>query len=306
MVQLSVACSAMWATCAFVRTGAARGVPRPRRLSLGPASAARAVLQAAAPRLPPLPPLPSLQPLPTLPQQSMQRSSAESPGDLPQGTQTGEAVQLRVEPARVLQPRALPPLPPISPSLPSRRSVQQPDITHESPGPGVEGSWDFPYDVASEPTAALPTSAAAQDLPLYPGQSPPTPYISALLGPSARLREDMAQRGSRQSEWYSQGKKDGPRALRWEEARIEFVPLGATVRGVVEEVRPYGAFIGFVASAASRGSKCEDSRVRGFCEASELGPLRHVDAPPGLQVAIRILKVDHASQRIFVSVLQAN
>jgi len=105
---------------------------------------------------------------------------------------------------------------------------------------------------------------------------------------------------------YERLSVSGPRPLSWEEARVSMVPVGSTVRGVVEEVRPYGAFIGLVVSNNITASQCrgEDSRLRGFCEAAELGPAEAVPYV-GEQVAVKILEVDRGSQRIRVSALQA-
>jgi len=93
--------------------------------------------------------------------------------------------------------------------------------------------------------------------------------------------------------------------LRWEEARVSFVPIGATVRGVVEEIRPYGAFISLIV-AGSGGATIlgEDSRIRGFCEDAEFGP-EETRPSIGEQIAVKLLTVDHRTQRIFVSAMQA-
>ena len=59
-----------------------------------------------------------------------------------------------------------------------------------------------------------------------------------LLGRRARAFVQDKSRRDRAREFYMlQPSDDGPRALTWEEARLEFLPLGATVRGVVEETR---------------------------------------------------------------------
>jgi len=93
----------------------------------------------------------------------------------------------------------------------------------------------------------------------------------------------------------------GPWGLRWEEARIDFVPIGKTVRAVVEEMRPYGAFVGFVLNTTMSVMIGEDSKVRGFCPIEELGPS---DARPsvGDQLAVRIMGTDVERRRITTSV----
>jgi len=82
------------------------------------------------------------------------------------------------------------------------------------------------------------------------------------------------------------------------------VPVGKTVRGVVEEMRPYGAFVGLVLNTTLDVLVGEDSKVRGFCPIDELGP---PDARPsvGDQLAVRIMGVDRERRRITISVKMA-
>lgn len=96
----------------------------------------------------------------------------------------------------------------------------------------------------------------------------------------------------------------GPWGLRWEEARIDFVPVGKTVRGVVEEIRPYGAFVGFVLNTTLSVLVGEDSKIRGFCPMEELG-LPDERPSVGDQLAVRIMGTDRERRRISVSVKMA-
>ncbi|CAE7466386.1 unnamed protein product, partial [Symbiodinium sp. CCMP2456] len=96
-----------------------------------------------------------------------------------------------------------------------------------------------------------------------------------------------------------------PRPLTWEEALVDFLPIGATVRGVIQELRPYGSFIGLIVNGMAMGKFGEDSRIRGFCE-----DLQSSSDPAQLQVgehvAVKILDVDMVTKRVFVSTREAD
>lgn len=159
---------------------------------------------------------------------------------------------------------------------------------------------DFPPAPALQPLPG--TEGADADFPT----APLTPQLDPWLE-DERARHRLERKDAQDAARYMTTPGDGgPRALRWEEARVAFVPVGSTVRGVVEEVRPYGAFIGLVLSTSSRPRQAtgEDSRVRGFCEAAEMGSAQAGPAV-GEQVAVRIMSVDRSSQRIHVSIMQA-
>merc|ERR1712032_1447003 len=97
--------------------------------------------------------------------------------------------------------------------------------------------------------------------------------------------------------------QEGPRLLRWEEARIGFVPVLETVLAVIEEFRPYGAFVGLVMKGDTSGFSGEDSLLRGFCPTSEFGHIHRLGV--GDKVAVKILEVERTRQRIYVSAAKA-
>jgi len=192
----------------------------------------------------------------------------------------------------------LPPLPPLQvpPRGPASEVPQSPAVeTRRVTTPPVPPPMDF-----------LP-APALQPLPeLQLGQQPPRlDDGNRPFSPGRRMREEVTSDATSYS--TATFEDGGPRALTWEEARVAFVPVGTTVRGVVEEVRPYGAFIGFILSPGKQNGEGDgvDSHVRGFCEAAELGP-PEVHPEVGEQVAVRIMSVDRSSQRISVSVEQAD
>merc|ERR1712060_601267 len=69
-------------------------------------------------------------------------------------------------------------------------------------------------------------------------------------GPFAELRLETQRRAIERKAWYHFTLEDGgPRVLNWEEARMREMPVGETLRGVVEELRDYGAFVGLIADS---------------------------------------------------------
>ena len=126
-----------------------------------------------------------------------------------------------------------------------------------------------------------------------------------LLGPTATAFVQDASRREKPREFYMlQPKDDGPRPLSWEEARIDFLPVGETVRGVVEEIRPYGSFIGLVVNGMATGRFGEDSQIRGFCEELQLTE-GWMSPGVGEQVAVKILYVDEM-KRVHLSISEAS
>jgi len=183
----------------------------------------------------------------------------------------------------------LPPLPP----LPGQVGVQKLQLP---PLPGAQA-----------PFPSLPGFAQQKEnryepgKQLVPGQAPPVPQMTF----SGRRYAKSARGPSAKKNWYSTDKDDeGPRGLSWDEARIDFVPVGKTVRGVVEEMRPYGAFVGFVLNTRRSIIVGEDAKVRGFCPIRELGP-QNERPSVGDQLAVRIMGVDRERHRITVSVTLA-
>jgi len=87
-------------------------------------------------------------------------------------------------------------------------------------------------------------------------------------------------------------------SLKWEETRFDLVPVNKTVRAVIEEVRQYGTFVGFVLEGG------QDSLLRGFCnettDQEKMSDLRNK------QLAVKILEVNERTQRIHVSIEQAD
>lgn len=125
-----------------------------------------------------------------------------------------------------------------------------------------------------------------------------------LLGPTAKAFVQDSSRREKSREFYMlQPEDDGPRPLSWEEARIDFLPVGETVRGVVEEIRPYGSFIGLVVCGMAVGRFGEDSQIRGFCEELQLTD-GWVSPQVGQQVAVKILSIDEM-KRVHLSISQA-
>lgn len=196
----------------------------------------------------------------------------------------------------------LPPLPPLPGSL--------------GRGPPGEAAWEEPRSAGKPPRRPLPfpppaSVPASRVAVLEPGQRPPAwPAALPLLGRGEGRAAGVAGvegevRVPSAFRYALRAGDGGPRALRWEEARLGFVPTGVTLRGVVEEVRPYGAFIGLTVNSTYMHMKGgEDSRIRGFCETAELGP---ASRPPlvGEQLAVKVIQRDNKRQRIYVSALQA-
>eukprot|EP00913_Durusdinium_trenchii_P006708 g6305.t1 len=154
---------------------------------------------------------------------------------------------------------------------------------------------------------------AASDLP----EPPPLPDLPPLpKRTSAKAKASEAEENH--GEFYmlqrkDEGKDEEPRPLAWEEARIDFLPLGETVRGVVEEIRPYGSFIGLVmCGMEEHGGPSlqrplrfgEDSGIRCFCEELQVSNDR-AQLQVGEQVAVKILQVDQQTKRVFGSIRQA-
>merc|ERR550525_1546563 len=146
------------------------------------------------------------------------------------------------------EPFHLPPLPPI------------PEPAH-----GFDrGMWESPATESRIPNAPSRQPLApppVQPLPQLKGLGQRDPLQQSFLPPAfpppqtagaTSLERERKGPAGLLSQYALRANDDGPRALRWEEARVGFVPLGCTLRGVVEEVRPYGAFIGLVVNATSR------------------------------------------------------
>lgn len=136
--------------------------------------------------------------------------------------------------------------------------------------------------------------------------------------PVASIRATVVSELERRAAWYSVEDDLAPRPLLWEEARLDALPIGATVRAVVECLKPYGAFLGFICAGRAqdkRGKRIqgrgEDSFLRGFCATRDLGPFikaagGDVKAVVGCQVAVKILGADpRYPQRILVSAERA-
>ncbi|CAK0845336.1 unnamed protein product [Prorocentrum cordatum] len=140
---------------------------------------------------------------------------------------------------------------------------------------------------------------------LFPGQTPLPPQYTppvmnqAYMTSNAALRQMGIQKTKQRSLWYSVPR--GTRMLSMEESRIKYVPVLETVQGVVEEIRPYGAFVGLVGVGCEGGG--EDSHIRGFCPEAEFGQLHEMGV--GDQVAVKIMSIDTERQRIHVSAAKA-
>eukprot|EP00435_Cladocopium_sp_Y103_P065565 s203_g27.t1 len=142
------------------------------------------------------------------------------------------------------------------------------------------------------------------DVQLKGVESRPKAVQVKLLGPTAKAFVQDSSRREKSREFYMlQPEDDGPRPLSWEEARIDFLPVGETVRGVVEEIRPYGSFIGLVVCGMAVGRFGEDSQIRGFCEELQLTD-GWVSPQVGQQVAVKILSIDEM-KRVHLSISQA-
>eukprot|EP00445_Apocalathium_hangoei_P013940 CAMPEP_0203876176 /NCGR_PEP_ID=MMETSP0359-20131031/21202_1 /ASSEMBLY_ACC=CAM_ASM_000338 /TAXON_ID=268821 /ORGANISM="Scrippsiella Hangoei, Strain SHTV-5" /LENGTH=410 /DNA_ID=CAMNT_0050795011 /DNA_START=104 /DNA_END=1332 /DNA_ORIENTATION=+ len=255
--------------------------------------------------LPPLPPLPgvsdtrgakALLPLPPLPRLPTRSSPGSADGGL------GPLPQLPPWPTRSSPSSAaggLAPLPPL-PTMPSVAGTKAalpplPPLPHR---PSGETPYLWP----------LPGFNQLRDdrRTLQRGQAPPTPayMLKALVGPAALLRRDAMEDVSVHEALYARAAGQHlttARPLNWEEARMEFVPTGQVILGVVEEIRPYGAFVGLVAKNRDSKTIGEDSRLRGFCQSGDFGPAAG-SLEVGMQVGVKIQSLDHRSQRIFVSV----
>ncbi|CAK9001727.1 unnamed protein product [Durusdinium trenchii] len=250
------------------------------RATCGVRGAARRARKKAASDLPEPPPLPDLPPLPKRTSAKAKASEAEESPDVP----------------------PLPPLP--SFAIRDDSEEQQPSAAEELPElPPLNLQSDEELELDNEEQKNRKEAERREKL--------------RFLGPTARAWAlDPARPVPR--EFYmlqrkDEGKDEEPRPLAWEEARIDFLPLGETVRGVVEEIRPYGSFIGLVmCGMEEHGGPSlqrplrfgEDSGIRCFCEELQVSNDR-AQLQVGEQVAVKILQVDQQTKRVFGSIRQA-
>ncbi|CAE7813086.1 unnamed protein product [Symbiodinium sp. CCMP2592] len=156
----------------------------------------------------------------------------------------------------------------------------------------------FEHEVEPQAVARLPEEQEFASPPPPPKVPPmPPPPLPTQLGPLSWKGEFFAL--------PAEDREGEPRPLTWEEALVDFLPIGATVRGVIQELRPYGSFIGLIVNGMAMGKFGEDSRIRGFCE-----DLRSSSDPAQLQVgehvAVKIVDVDMLTKRVFVSTREAD
>lgn len=135
------------------------------------------------------------------------------------------------------------------------------------------------------------------------------------LGPSYRYHIKAVDERERREAWYDvedQG-LGSPRALTWQEARMDALPYNDTVRAIVESVRPYGIFVGFVTNSAYVAKdgqldrfqrlRGEDSMVRAFIPTEEL--VEDQALTLGSRVAVKILHHAASTGRVFASAARA-
>eukprot|EP00931_Biecheleriopsis_adriatica_P028578 TRINITY_DN17038_c0_g1_i2.p1 TRINITY_DN17038_c0_g1~~TRINITY_DN17038_c0_g1_i2.p1 ORF type:complete len:440 (-),score=98.82 TRINITY_DN17038_c0_g1_i2:25-1317(-) len=276
-----------------------------------------------------LPPLPPLPPLPGTALEPHTKSDASLPPLPPLPPLPGTAPEPRAENGASLPP--LPPLPGLAPEPHTKSDASLPPLPPLPPLPGT--APDAASDASLPPLPPLPGTApdAASGAPL-----PPLPPLSGeveaesqQLQPQSRPRqsgmrrpslfqqvmkpgmtarawlEDASRRDKPRDWWALPPQHDGgPRVLSWEEVCLDFLPLGATVRGVVVELRPYGAFIGLVFVGMDDALYGEDSLIRGFCPRQELIDV-YGEIEEGNQIAVKLLSLDPHTRRLTVSAAQA-
>jgi len=122
-----------------------------------------------------------------------------------------------------------------------------------------------------------------------------------------RMELDTQQRMRTQRYQLLTRKADSARPLRWEEASLSLLPLGEVISAVVEEIRPYGVFVGLKVDRVLEGPRrdvplvqSEDSLIRGFCSQEEYGLIPVDNFEKGTQVAVKLLRVDE-NQRLHVA-----
>ncbi|CAE7472346.1 unnamed protein product [Symbiodinium natans] len=208
------------------------------------------------------------------------------------------ATQLRAESMPPLPP--LPPLPtssdmPAVPAMPFLAETEEDDAEEEQ---SEEDSWPPP-----------PPEPVVPAVPNFQQYSPPPQrereFVQTGFSRPWRRPEDAGRDTPQDFFVLPQDEREGePRALTWEEALVDFLPIGATVRGVIQELRPYGSFISLIVSGMAVGRFGEDSRIRGFCEdlQSSSNP---ADPQVGEHVAVKIIDVDMSTKRVFLSTSQA-